>query len=145
MLFTVNESPELKELQSLIIPNYATCWKEIGIGLSLSYEALQIIEIDFERTTQRCTNMLAKWLQTDVNATWQTLLQVIDSPAVSNSLPPALPISHDESKYIILLRMHGFSCMCVLISCPHIKSHCYKSINGIYTLVYFITALNFRS
>ena len=101
--FTANETPELRELQSLIIPYYATCWKEIGIGLNLSYEALQIIEIDFARTTQRCTNMLVKWLQTDVNATWQKLIQVIDSPAVANILLPTLPTSHDESKYIVLL------------------------------------------
>ena len=101
--FIVNERPELKELQSLITPVYAIFWKEIGIGLSLSYEGLQILEIDFARTTQRCTNMLQKWLETDVNATWQKLLLVIDSPAVVNSLSPTLQISHDECKYIVLL------------------------------------------
>ena len=95
LFFTANKTPELKELQHLITPNYAHCWKEIGIELTLSYTSLEIIEANHPKVEQRCTNMLAKWLQEDVSATWQKLLQAIDSPAVAkifqNSESP-----HDE-------------------------------------------------
>ena len=100
IFFIVNETPELKELQGLIIPDYAVYWREIGIGLGLAYEALQVIESDNAKTKQRCTQMLVEWLQKDLNATWQKLLQVIDSCAVPNSISPMLQSSHDESKYI---------------------------------------------
>ena len=107
VFFIVYETPKLKELYGLIVPNYAVCWKEIGIGLGLAYEALQIIETDCAKTTQRCTDMLAKWLQKDVNATWQKLLQVIDSLAVANSISPTLQSSHDESKHINCLILYA--------------------------------------
>ena len=107
----------------MIIPKYAIYWKEIGIGLSLSYEALQIIEADFPKTTERCTNMLVKWLQTDVNATWKKLLQVIDSLAVANSSSSTWLSSHSESKYCIIIISFcslSFSCeyaayMCMIL------------------------------
>ena len=118
VFFIVNETPELKELRGLIVPNYAVSWNEIGIGLGLAYEALQIIETDCARITQRCTDMLAKWLQKDVNATWQKLLQVIDSLPVANSVSPTLQSSHDESKHInCMLSFH------VLVSYPHMCVH----------------------
>ena len=49
---------------------------------------LQTIESDYNKVKQRSTNMLAMWLQKDVNATWQKLLEVIDSPAVVDQLSP---------------------------------------------------------
>ena len=102
LVFTVNDTPELKELQSLITPNYASCWNEIGIGLGLPYATLQIIEEDYNKTEQQCNNMLAKWLQKDVTATWQKLLQVIDSPAITTMLSLTFESRHNESKYIVL-------------------------------------------
>ena len=106
MVFTVTRAPELKELQNLITPNYAHCWNEIGIGLNLSYVTLQIIKADYTNSEQRCNNMLAKWLQVDDSATWQKLLQAIDSPAVAKKLFPTIASDFDESKpgkYVAML------------------------------------------
>ena len=70
----------MRELQNLIIFSYAHCWKQIGLGLKLSYAKLQIIEANYTKSEERCIAMLDKWLQKeDGNATWQKLLEVIDS------------------------------------------------------------------
>ena len=97
--FTVNKIPELKELQNLITPYFAHCWKEIGIGLNLPYSTLEIIEANYPKVEQRCTNMLAIWLQKDVNASWKILIEVIDSPAVAKMLSVNVIADndHDES------------------------------------------------
>ena len=116
MLFIVNETPKLKELQTLITPNYASCWEEIGIGLNLPYGTLQTIERDYTKTEQRCTNMLAKWLQKDNSATWQKLLQVIDLPVVAKMVSPTAK-SYSEGKYIVLLCSFLYAYTCA--SCPH--------------------------
>ena len=99
MFFTVDKIPELKELQNLITPYYAHCWKEIGIGLNLPYGTLEIIEANYSKVEQRCTNMLARWLQKDVNATWEKLIEVIDSPAVTKILSGIAKSDHDGSMF----------------------------------------------
>ena len=102
LFFTVNETPNLREIQNLITPSYAHCWKEIGIGLNLPYPMLQAIESDYNKVNQRCTNMLAMWLQKDVNATWKKVLEVIDSPAVVDRLSPISGKSdHNTSKHVL--------------------------------------------
>ena len=98
MVFTVPRAPELKELQKLITFNYASCWKEIGIELNLPYATIQTIEADHRNSEQRCTGILAKWLDVDVSATWQKILQAIDSPAVVKILSPPSTSYFDESK-----------------------------------------------
>ena len=98
----IYETPNLRELNNLITPNYAYCWEDIGIGLNLPYATLQAIERDYNKVNQRCTNMLAMWLQKDVNATWQKILEVIDSPAVVDKLSPISGKSdHNTSKHVL--------------------------------------------
>ena len=103
LIFTAKRIPKLNELQNLITSNYAHCWKEIGIELTLSYATLEIIEANHPKVQQRCTDMLATWLQKDVNATWQKLLKAIDSPAVVRMLSPTSASDFNESKYMFVL------------------------------------------
>ena len=60
---------------------------------------LQTIESDYNKVKQRCTNMLAMWLQKDVNATWKKLLEVIDSPAVLDTI--SAKSDHNAGKHVL--------------------------------------------
>lgn len=75
----------MRQLQNYIVPYYAHHWKEIGIGLGLQWERLEIIEADHCKSENRCIEMLYSWLQIKNNdATWKELLLVLDSPALNN-------------------------------------------------------------
>ena len=84
----VNLTPSLKDLQQHITPRYAAHWKVIGTQLGLPSGALDIIEHDnVYRVKPCCNDMLKKWLETDLTASWGKLFHVIESPAVSCSAP----------------------------------------------------------
>ena len=77
--------PKLKDLFQHITPQYAADWKVIGTLLGLPSGALDAIELDnMYRTTRCCNDMLKKWLQMDLTASWGKLFTVIESPAVSS-------------------------------------------------------------
>ncbi|XP_065914025.1 protein NLRC3-like isoform X2 [Dysidea avara] len=86
MLFTIATStPLLKDLYENITPQYATDWKVIGALLGLSKEKLKVIEHDnYHKAVSCCNAMLEEWLEVDHSASWNKLLSVIHSPAVSN-------------------------------------------------------------
>ena len=77
----VSTRPTLKDLQRWITPQYAPCWREIGIQLDLTNETLSIIREDNPHSiTKRCNAMLSKWLEVDdTSASWQKLFTVIDN------------------------------------------------------------------
>ena len=77
------KKPQLKQLQNLVTPYYAASWKEIGLQLGIAQGILQTIEINFQTDVETCCGeMLTEWLDTDVNASWGKLIQVVYSPAV---------------------------------------------------------------
>ena len=78
ILFLVKSKPTPKDLQRCVTPQYATSWREIGIQLDLTNEALSIIQEDYPLAKRRCNEMLMKWLEVDTNASWQKLLDAID-------------------------------------------------------------------
>ena len=83
----VNTTPLLKDLYH-ITPQYAADWKVMGILLGLSNNTLQIIEAESPTNVKRCCNqMWEQWLQMDITASWKKLFSVIESPAVSCSIP----------------------------------------------------------
>ena len=56
----------------------------IGTQLGLPSGTLDIIEHDnCHKASSSCNAMLKKWLEVDKSATWNKLLTVIHSPAVS--------------------------------------------------------------
>jgi len=78
-------TPLLKDLYENITPQYATDWKVIGSLLGLPREELKIIEHDnYHKAVPCCNAMLEEWLEVDHLASWNKLLSVIQSPAVSN-------------------------------------------------------------
>ena len=61
----------------------------IGTLLGLPREELSIIEHDnYHKAVPCCNAMLDKWLEVDPSASWEKLLQVIESPAVSSDQAP---------------------------------------------------------
>ena len=85
---TVNTTPLLKDLYQYITPNYAADWKVLGTLLNLNSGELRAIEGAFPTNLKWCcNNMLEKWLEVDLNATWKKMLEAIDSPAVSSGDP----------------------------------------------------------
>ena len=81
---TVNTAPELKDLYQHITPQYAADWKVIGTLLGLPSGELKAIEAGYPTNVKWCCNqMLEKWLEVDPNASWEKLISVVESYAVS--------------------------------------------------------------
>jgi len=77
--------PTLKELTEQIVPDYATQWKLIGTLLGLSKGDIKMIEYDNPRNVAECCrSMLEKWLELDSEATWEKIINVINSRAMCN-------------------------------------------------------------
>ena len=82
----VNTTPLLKDLYQHITPHYAADWEVIGTLLGLPSGELKAIEAGWPTNIKWCCNqMLKKWLETDTTASWEELLTIIESPAVSCS------------------------------------------------------------
>ena len=80
--------PLLKDLYQHITPQYAVDWKVIGTLLGLPSGEMKAIEAGYPTNVKWCRNqMLEKWLKMDITASWEKLLTVIESPAVSCSAP----------------------------------------------------------
>ena len=82
---SINERPRKADLQNYITPNFAIKWKEIGIGLGITQERINIIEEDNRgRCERQCNAVFYDWLEVENdNATWKKLLTILDSPAVN--------------------------------------------------------------
>ena len=77
------KNPNLKDLENLVTPNYACCWKEIGLQLNIPAGILNSIEIGFPTNSTWCCNkMWQYWDEVDTEASWYKVICVIDSPAI---------------------------------------------------------------
>ena len=81
---SINKKPLIVDLYHYITPYFASYWKEIGIGLGVTQEKINIIEEDYCRGERQCNAMFSYWLEVaEDNVTWKKLLTILDSPAVS--------------------------------------------------------------
>ena len=68
--------PSVIEINRHVIQPHAPHWKDIGLELDLSYDALVIIETDNPNKCVQCFEAtLAKWLKANPHPTW-TVLEV---------------------------------------------------------------------
>ena len=82
----MNTTPLLKDLYQHITSQYATKWKVIGLLLGLSNNLLDDIEAGYSDNVKWCCNkMLENWLDIDTTASWDKMLNVIDSFVLSSS------------------------------------------------------------
>ena len=76
--------PDLKDLENLVTPTYACCWKEIGVQLNIPSGILNSIEMGFPTNPIWCCNkMWMHWDEIGIEASWDRVIKAIDSPAVS--------------------------------------------------------------
>ena len=75
---------KLPNLQDVII-NHAAEWRVLGALFHISIGQLDIIEATNPNDPEGCCSRVLKiWLTTDNSASWEKLLAIIESPAVSN-------------------------------------------------------------
>ena len=93
----VNPIPRLKDLYQHITPQYAAHWFKIGILLGLPSGELRTIEAGYPTDVKWCCNqMLKRWLEADISASWEKLFTIIESPTVSGSAP-------DKGNYVCIV------------------------------------------
>ena len=91
----LNSTPQLKDLYTLLTPNYAAHWKVIGILLNIPKGRLDGIESSYPASSFRCCNkMLEMWLETNTSVTWKDVITAIDSPAISHDVS-SVPVLHN--------------------------------------------------
>lgn len=79
-LFIEKTKPEMKKLAECVTPKWAVYWKSIGRLLCIPKGQLDILGEDYSGKVERCCNeMFAAWLDTDLNATWEKVLEAIES------------------------------------------------------------------
>ena len=84
MLFLVNSKPTKKKLLDHVVARVTPLWYDLGIKLFNEDEEshLDIIKSDHPDTITRCKEMFWHWLKTDTTASWQKLIQALQSPAI---------------------------------------------------------------
>jgi len=77
--FLGNDRPELGDLFIHVIPQNAPRWEALGAVLGLKDYEIDVISKDNpNRSTEACTAMLMKWLQSVNQPTWGELVDAID-------------------------------------------------------------------
>ena len=67
-------------LNRLFIEKHATKWRNIGLELSITSAALDIIDEDYPtKIKERCKAMLKVWLQKDPEASWEKLFCAVEA------------------------------------------------------------------
>ena len=76
--------PQIKDLQNLITPVYASLWEEIGFQLNIPAGILEAIKIAYPTNPEWCCNkMWVRWCDYDTDASWHKVLKAIHSPAIT--------------------------------------------------------------
>ena len=86
---------------NLITPEYAAHWKVIGTLLGIGKGTLDVIEGAYPTNLPWCcTKLLETWLERDTDASWKSIIQVINSPAVA-SLSTTDSTDYQQGKYLL--------------------------------------------
>ena len=79
--------PQLPELMDRVSVDAGAKWCHIGVQLGLPNGKLQIINDTHNGQPQDCCmEMFDEWLNTDRNATWRKLINVLCRPAVGKNV-----------------------------------------------------------
>ena len=79
MFFLVlNSQPTHGLLLKTVVPLYASHWKTIGLLLSIRSLDLRIIELSASDEENCLYRVLSKWLEKTRNATWKTIIAIVD-------------------------------------------------------------------
>jgi len=96
LLFTCSpgdDRPDLGGLFTNVIPQYAARWETLGAILGLKDYEIDVITKDYpNRSTEACTAMLMKWLQSVYQPTWGKMDDAINKllrPRQPSAVPDA--------------------------------------------------------
>ena len=79
MYLTGDTTPSLADLHNHVIPIYAHHWKKLASNIDIPLPTIQTIEYDFQNNATRCCeSMFETWIEQDINASWDKLLNAID-------------------------------------------------------------------
>ena len=82
ILFIAKKTPIMRLINQHVIGKYAAYWDDIGQILGV--ENLYVIRLDNKGECQACfKDTLTKWLQIDINASWEKLQNAINQ-AITN-------------------------------------------------------------
>ena len=78
------DQPLLKDLYEYVVPSVADKWRDIGVHLLHSAlikdRALEVIAANHPHSVEECCkSMFKKWLDTQKDASWNQLIEVIKS------------------------------------------------------------------
>ena len=83
-----NERPRLKDIENSVVIKCAPNWKQLGRDLNISEDLLNIIEKNYPRCEDCCSQMLNDWLDSETDASWGILLTAVDkAQSTLNTLP----------------------------------------------------------
>ena len=97
--YLVDSKPTIKDLLDYVIPRVTPQWYELGIKL---LKADQESHLDIVRSNHAgdnkncCMDMFQYWLSRNFDATWQQLIEALQSPAVE------LPVVADDIKKMLI-------------------------------------------
>ena len=84
LIFFVEIKPHELYFQRLFVKKCAIRWWNIGLSLGMSTDELNIIQANHPNdVTDCCTVMFRKWLEIDIEATWEKFFNVIDDRTIS--------------------------------------------------------------
>ena len=87
---TGDDTPLMKELDTNVVHQYASQWKQLGLKLGLQQYDINNISEDHTHITDRsitcCEAMLEKWLQFISSPTWGKLDDVIKTLTIPKGI-----------------------------------------------------------
>ena len=90
---TGDDRPDMRDLYSNIVRQYAVQWERLGLELGLQeYDIANISENNSSRKQRQvevcCSQMLQKWLEIDPSATWGKLDDAVKNIKLSSTISP---------------------------------------------------------
>ena len=63
----------------MVSRTWAPRWRQLGVGLGLDHHLIDIIECNHPTNCETCcSKMFIKWLDVDLSASWERLIDVMD-------------------------------------------------------------------
>ena len=81
----VNTTPTRKELLDHVVPYVAARWYMLGVKLLKDDQGSHLDVIKSDHTGDNrmcCMEMFSYWLKSNTDATWQQLIEALQSPAI---------------------------------------------------------------
>ena len=84
VMYTGDDHPILRDLYDHVVPSVADKWRDLGVKLlhptKIEQRVLEVIAADHPHSVENCCkSMFEKWLNTQEDASWQQLLEALQT------------------------------------------------------------------